>query len=244
MKKKNNHLGGKLQSYWHCIEHLRPPPPLPPPTMNLFASLLSAWYMCRCSPLHVDAFISTRSTIIIPSHSHAPTRHVTHHSNTLPPLSLADELSPEPIAVTINTTLSDTNTKKLFAWIKCAFDYDEDDKNDVYAYYYNNIELAIAAAFGDNLPENSLPSKLLDMAMKKEGLLDETGMSAEKAKDWEEKLVGDVIGRRDRESASLGAMGAAQWTGQWMTRPHCKYYCISVRFCCLACEKGEGVMHA
>ena len=101
--------------------------------------------------------------------------------------------------------------------------------DDVYAYYYNNIELAIAAAFGDNLPPNSLPAKLLDMALKKEGLsLDENGdtetsdWDKETTKMWKEKLIGDKIGRRDRESASMGAMGAAQWTGQWMTRPHCK----------------------
>lgn len=131
---------------------------------------------------------------------------------------MADEPAPEQIAVTISTELSDANTKKLFAWIKCAFEYDESDKNDVYGYYYNNIELAIAAAFGNNLPENSMPAKLLDMAMKKQGLLEER--SAEKEKEWEETLVGDLIGRRDRESASLGAMGAGQWTGQFMTRPH------------------------
>ncbi len=77
------------------------------------------------------------------------------------------------ISVIIDTNLSESNTQKLFAWIKCAFDYDESDKNDVYEYYYNNIELAIAAAFGSNLPENSLPSKLMQMAMKKEGLLDD-----------------------------------------------------------------------
>ena len=96
----------------------------------------------------------------------------------------------------------------------------------MYAYYYNNIELAIAASFGDNLPKNSLPSKLLEMAMTKEGLSSDQpevdGASTGTTKDWEELLVGDVIGRRDRESASLGAMGAAQWTGQFMTRPHCK----------------------
>ena len=68
-----------------------------------------------------------------------------YRCNALPP---GDELEPEPIAVTINSTLSDTNTKKLFAWIKCAFDQSNTDKDDVYAYYYNNIELAIAAASG------------------------------------------------------------------------------------------------
>lgn len=169
--------------------------------------------------------VSHAPTSIVPSH------HVTHHhSNSLlvPPLNLADELAPEPISVIINTTLSDTNTKKLFAWIKCAFDYDESDKNDAYAYYYNNIELAIAAAFGDNLPENSLPAKLLQMAMKKEGLSEEK--DAGKMKEWEELVVGDEVGRRDRESASLGAMGAGQWTGQFMTRPHCKYTLFAYYF--------------
>ena len=107
-------------------------------------------------------------------------------------------------------------TRNLFAWIKCAFNGDE---NDVYAYYYSNIELAIAAAFGDKLPENSLPAKLMQMAVKSEGFSGDEGSS----KEWDETLVGDEIGRRDREQASLGAMGAAQWTGQWMTRPHCEF---------------------
>jgi len=49
------------------------------------------------------------------------------------------------------------------------------------------------------------------MALKKEDLL---------LDEWEEACVGDVIGRRDREQASMGAMGAAQWSGRWMTRPH------------------------
>ncbi len=125
--------------------------------------------------------------------------------------SAGDEPPQETLAVTINTTLTDDKIKNLFAWIKCAFDFDETDKNDVYAYYYNNMELAIAASFGDNLPNDSLPMKLLEMALKKEDLL---------LDEWEEACVGDVIGRRDREQASMGAMGAAQWSGRWMTRPH------------------------
>lgn len=32
--------------------------------------------------------------------------------------------------------------------------------------------------------------------------------------------VGAPFSLRERESASLGAMGAAQWLGQWRTRPH------------------------
>ena len=67
-------------------------------------------------------------------------------------------------------------------------------------------------------------AKLMEMALKKEGLLGETGSDDGTASSpWEELLVGDRIGRRERESASMGAMGAAQWSGQFMTRPHCKY---------------------
>lgn len=137
----------------------------------------------------------------------------------------SDEQPTGAISVTLNTTLSEAKVKKLFAWIKCAFDYDGSDRNDVYAHYYNNIEMAIAASFGEYLPKNSLPAKLLDMALKKEGLLQgeksgAEGGNASSTKEWEELLVGDVVGRRDRESASLGAMGAAQWSGRWMTRPH------------------------
>jgi hypothetical protein len=35
-----------------------------------------------------------------------------------------------------------------------------------FAYYYYNIELVIAAASGNNLPGESLPGKLMEMAMK------------------------------------------------------------------------------
>ena len=114
--------------------------------------------------------------------------------------------------------MSESNTRKLFAWIKCALDNNDDDKNDVYAYYYNNIELAIAAAFGNNIPADSLPAKLLAMSLKKEGLSDD--QNEEGDREWEERLLGESIGQKDRESASLGAMGAAQWSGRWMTRPH------------------------
>ena len=125
---------------------------------------------------------------------------------------------PQEVAVTINTTLTDEKIKYLFAWVKSAFNAE----NDVDEYYYNNLELAIAAVFGDNLPTDSLPAKLLEMALKKEGLLDQYQQkeSAVVDEEWEEACVGNVISRRDREQASLGAMGAAQWSGQWMTRPH------------------------
>lgn len=128
----------------------------------------------------------------------------------------------EPIAVTIDTTLSDEKMRSLFAWVKAAFDRDPYDPNDVYAYYYQNIELAIASAFGDNLPQDSLPAKLMEMAVKSAGDVN--------SKEWEEILIGDEISRRDRESASLGAMGAAQWSGRFMTRPHCESACCCHTF--------------
>ena len=127
-------------------------------------------------------------------------------SSRLQPLHLVDD-NRESIAVTINTTMSERNTRKLFAWIKCALDNNDDDKNDVYAYYYNNIELAIAAAFGNNIPADSLPAKLLAMSLKKEGLSDD--QNEEGDREWEERLLGESIGQKDRESASLGAM---EWT--------------------------------
>jgi hypothetical protein len=39
-----------------------------------------------------------------------------------------------------------------------------------FAYYYNYIELVIAAAIRNILPGESLPGKLMEMVMKKEGL--------------------------------------------------------------------------
>lgn len=187
-------------------------------------SILLAFYGL-CLAIHAGGFVLPSGSIAAVPPS-APTTPTTR-PGSLRPLRLADEPPPESIAVTINTTLTEANTRKLFAWIKCAFEYDESDKNDVYAYYYNNIELAIAAAFGNNLPRDSLPGKLLEMALKKEGLTGEEdqrgGRSNGENVEWEDRLIGDPIGRRDRESASLGAMGAAQWSGRWMTRPHCKF---------------------
>jgi hypothetical protein len=124
-----------------------------------------------------------------------------------------DEDVGTPISVTIDTTLSDEKIKSLFAWIKCAFVPYPYDQSDVYT-YYGNLELAIAAAFGNNLPSHSLPAKLMEMALKGEGDVS--------SKEWEDLLIGETISRRERESSSMGAMGAAQWTGRFMTRPHCK----------------------
>ena len=161
--------------------------------------------MSSLAVLLICLLCSTVSSFFTPISNIKLHNRISHSSNTL--YLSSEEQPPDAISVTINTTLTDTKIKKLFAWIKCAFAYDgtEQYAND-YAYYYNNIELAIAAAFGDNLPKNSVPMKLMDMALKKEGLLEynEDG-DIVSTKEWEEILIGDEIGRRDRESASLGA---------------------------------------
>lgn len=70
-----------------------------------------------------------------------------------------------------------------------------------------------------------MPAKLMEMAIQNAAEGDDYLTS----KEWEEKLIGEGIGRRDRESASLGAMGAAQWSGRFMTRPHCEFRCTVCR---------------
>jgi hypothetical protein len=98
--------------------------------------------------------------------------------------------------VSIDTTLDDEKVTSLFAWLSRAFAGDP---------AYNNLMLAIAAIFGD-LAEDSVPVQMVAQALKE--------------LPPEELPVGDPINIYDREEASLGAMGAAQWSGQWKTRPH------------------------
>jgi hypothetical protein len=103
----------------------------------------------------------------------------------------------EQLTVQIDATLDDAKVTALFAWVSRAFDGDD---------RYNNLMLAIAAVFG-NLPSDSEPVVMLQEALK---LLP----------DNEEELTGEPFSLYERESASMGAMGAGQWTGQFMTRPH------------------------
>eukprot|EP00984_Skeletonema_dohrnii_P021601 scaffold10843_cov65-Skeletonema_dohrnii-CCMP3373.AAC.1 len=170
--------------------------------MTSFALLLPL--LLQVQHLFAAAFLSSSPPPIInngirSSTCNSPQQQLLSKSSTA--LFAVDE-GPQEIAVTINTTLTDDKIKNLFAWVKCAFD-DGEDKNRVDAYYYNNIELAIAAVFGDNLPSDSLPTKLLEMALKKEGLLEQYQQKEAIIEDeeWEEACVGDVIGRRDREQA-------------------------------------------
>jgi len=104
---------------------------------------------------------------------------------------------PNQQTVILDSTLTDERVSSLFAWISRAFAGDS---------RYDNMLLALCAIFGSNLPPNSQPLKL--------------AQEANKFMPSEEELTGAPISIVERESASLGAMGAAQWTGQWRTRPH------------------------
>mmetsp|Transcript_12909 Transcript_12909/g.24242 ORF Transcript_12909/g.24242 Transcript_12909/m.24242 type:complete len:365 (+) Transcript_12909:273-1367(+) len=106
-------------------------------------------------------------------------------------------LQEKSLSVTLDPTLTDDRIKSLFAWVSRALDGEDE---------YNNIMAGFAAVFGTNLPRDS---DLAKMAWRAENML-----------QGEEVLIGAPIHRFEREQASLGAMGAGQWTGQWKTRPH------------------------
>ncbi len=108
----------------------------------------------------------------------------------------SSRLAAQQRTVQIQTTLDDEKVASLFAWVSQAFAGEPE---------YNNLMLAFAAVFG-NLPEDSEPMQMLRKA---EALLPN-----------EEEPMGDPLPVKDREYYSLGAMGAAQWTGQFKTRPH------------------------
>lgn len=107
-------------------------------------------------------------------------------------------LTKKTMSVYLEPKLTDDRIKSLFAWVSQAF-VGRDE--------YDNLMLAFCAVFGTNVPDSSEPMIMLRYA---EDLLG----------DDEETLRGGRIPRIQREQASLGAMGAAQWTGQWNTRPH------------------------
>lgn len=101
------------------------------------------------------------------------------------------------LTVQLEAILDADKVTALFAWVSRAFDGDE---------RYNNLMLALAVIFG-NLPPHSAPMVMLEEALQ---LLPPDN----------EQLMGEPFSLHERESSSLGAMGAAQWTGQWRTRPH------------------------
>lgn len=103
----------------------------------------------------------------------------------------------QSVSVILDPNLTDDRVKSLFAWVSRAFDGVDE---------YNNLMLGLASVFGTNLPLDSQPIQMLERA--------------EKMLEGEEVAMGAIIPNYQREEASLGAMGAGQWTGQWMTRPH------------------------
>lgn len=102
----------------------------------------------------------------------------------------------EQVSVTLEADLTDDRVTTLFAWVTRAFAGERQ---------YNDLMMALVAIFG-NVPEDSLPAKMAEEALAQV--------------PPEEELVGVPYTLAERESASLGAMGAGQWTGQFRTRPH------------------------
>mgnify|MGYP005852958977 CR=1 FL=1 len=126
-------------------------------------------------------------------------RPIHHRSGHEAPFMVRDE-DDGKISVTIETKLTDEKVTELFAWVSRAFAGDDE---------YNNLMLAIAVVFG-NLSKESMAGAVAHQM--KEDALAECPL--------EEELVGEPFSTDKREIASLGAMGAAQWTGQFRTRPH------------------------
>lgn len=98
----------------------------------------------------------------------------------------------------------DEKVRSLFAWICMTLTSSDPE--------YNNIMLAFVAIFASPaLPETSEPMYMMKEALK--------AFPFENDED-ETTPVGQIFSTNQREQASLGAMGAAQWTGQFKTRPH------------------------
>jgi len=126
----------------------------------------------------------------------AVARNTNKNENTFSSSSALCAQNGEQVSVYLDQRLDDERVTSLFAWVSRAFAGEPK---------YNNLMLAIAAIFG-NLPEDSQPVQMAKAALKDLAP--------------EEKTVGDRLSVEERESNSLGAMGAAQWTGRWKTRPH------------------------
>lgn len=99
-------------------------------------------------------------------------------------------------SVMLSTDLTEEKVKELFAWVSRAFAGDEE---------YNNLMLAFAVVFGDLGKDSSDAGRMAHR-------LKAHAMSM--LPDDEEAACGQPFSTDDREIASLGAMGAAQWTGK------------------------------
>uniref|UniRef100_A0A7S3QJT1 BioF2-like acetyltransferase domain-containing protein n=1 Tax=Chaetoceros debilis TaxID=122233 RepID=A0A7S3QJT1_9STRA len=130
---------------------------------------------------------------VSPNHPNYSTR-TGIHSNSALSQSANDDGT---FNVMLDPTLDEDRVTSLFAWLSRAFAGEDS---------YNNLMLGMAAIFGTNLPLDSEPIQMVERANKMIPL--------------EEECTGALIPRYQREEASLGAMGAGQWLGQYKTRPH------------------------
>ncbi|GMH69957.1 hypothetical protein TrST_g14137 [Triparma strigata] len=94
------------------------------------------------------------------------------------------------------TIFTPTKITELYAWVIRAFAGDP---------AYNDLMLAFAALFSPRPPAHAV--SLLESAL--EALPSDS-----------DAPLGEPYSLMERESGSLGAMGAGQWTGQFRTRPH------------------------
>merc|ERR1719491_2122394 len=151
------------------------------------------------APSKISSFALLQSQGSTKSAFHIQQRNHNHlHHNDITAALHASENDRPTTSVYIDSTLTDARVRSLFAWVSRAFAGDEE---------YNNLMLAMAAIFGANLPPNS---SIAQMAINAENLLPTS----------EEALTGQPFPLSSREEYSLGAMGAGQWMGQYMTRPH------------------------
>jgi len=89
-----------------------------------------------------------------------------------------------------------TKVRSLYAWVTRAFAGDPE---------YNDLMLAFATLF--NLEPPPQAARLLETAL--------SSLPSDPTQP-----LGEPYPLIERESGSLGAMGAGQWTGQFRTRPH------------------------
>jgi len=111
--------------------------------------------------------------------------------------ALAGEI---PRRVVVSAELTDDKVENLFAWVRCALTGDP---------RYNNLVLAFACIFGEQQGDAGSSCAVMIEAAKQQLM-----------QAPEDVPVGDPDSLRERERASLGAMGAGQWSGQFRTRPH------------------------
>ena len=113
--------------------------------------------------------------------------------------------------ISVEPKIDDDKVTSLFAWLSRAFAGDS---------RYGNLMYAFAAIFG-----NDLPDEVTQMVTDAEDALrlttcSRTEEAGRHGGGFEEVPMGEPISTGEREIASLGAMGAAQWSGQFTTRPH------------------------